>query len=448
MQAWEIAKKDLLLQGRDMRALTVLIILPMIFITILGMTFGKLLGWQAENQILKIAFVDNIDYASIKGDGEDERTGYFHLDADQKKRNARQLFVNMMNSLQKRDGIKVEEKKSTEIAEQEIASGKVGVAVLVGPEFFKRIDDYETGIKVEDLMDQDRPDGRLKQGLASLDMSVTQRKGFEGTGSVVEQMVFADTLRIIVSYVACTDPQLHRRNAEKCKEWAVEYDKDAPRPEPDAANNEKKAGDAKTSAVYNKIVPGLTVMFVFFLINIMARSFIAERDIGTLRRLRIAPLTATSLLLGKVLPFFLISIVQTTILFGAGKLIFDMTLGPEPWLLVPTVLCTSLAATSLGLLVSTMVKTDSQVSAYANIVVIGMAGLSGCLIPRDLMPPNMLLLGKPMPHSWAVIAFREILVEDNVIPDHQVVFQSCAILIGFSLIYFLIGVYNFAKAKQ
>jgi ABC-2 type transport system permease protein len=193
--------------------------------------------------------------------------------------------------------------------------------------------------------------------------------------------------------------------------------------------------------MYDELVPGWTVMFVFFLVNIMARSFIHERDLGTLRRLRIAPVAPTGVILGKTVPFFIISIVQTVLLFVTGKLLFGMSWGVEPWLLIPIILSTSMAATTLGLMVATLVKTDAQVSAYANFVVIVMAGISGCFLPREWLPDLMKTISLATPHAWALMGYREILTTQT--PMHAYVFQCCGMMIAFSAVYFIIGAWRF-----
>ena len=201
----------------------------------------------------------------------------------------------------------------------------------------------------------------------------------------------------------------------------------------------------ETSDVYHQLVPGFTVMFVFFLVNIMARSFIHERQLGTLNRLRIAPLSPSSLLIGKTAPFFIVSLIQTAVLFLAGRFVWGMTWGVQPWLLLPVVITTSLSATALGLLVATLVRTDSQVSAYANVVVITMAGISGCFVPRDWLPPSMQLASLATPHAWALIGYQEILTKEA--PSLGVVTLSCGILLGFSLFFFLLGCLRFSRVE-
>ena len=215
--------------------------------------------------------------------------------------------------------------------------------------------------------------------------------------------------------------------------------------EPLQTGNQESEKESETSDVYHQLVPGFTVMFVFFLVNIMARSFIHERQLGTLNRLRIAPLSPSSLLIGKTAPFFIVSLIQTAVLFLAGRFVWGMTWGNQPWLLLPVVVTTSLSATALGLLVATLVRTDSQVSAYANVVVITMAGISGCFVPRDWLSESMQRVSKATPHAWALIGYHEILSAEA--PSLGVVTQSCGMLLGFSLLFFLLGCLRFSRVE-
>ena len=105
---------------------------------------------------------------------------------------------------------------------------------------------------------------------------------------------------------------------------------------------------------YQILVPSYTVMFAFFLVLTVGWLFVAERRQGTLIRLRAAPLSRTQLILGKLLPCFVLSVVQGVFLLLAGKLLFDMSWGGAPLALLLVVVCTSLAAMGLALLVAAL----------------------------------------------------------------------------------------------
>jgi ABC-2 type transport system permease protein len=213
-------------------------------------------------------------------------------------------------------------------------------------------------------------------------------------------------------------------------------------PEPWEKSLEARTTSAESgNRVYQFFVPSYTVLFVFFLVNVMGRSFLTERDMGTLKRLKISPISPMAILVGKTLPFMVVSLVQTTILMISGKFLFGMSFGPQPWLLIPIMLSTSAAATSLGLMFSTLAKTESQVSSFGNLILLSSAGISGCLVPRAWMPPLSQKISLFTPHAWALDAYSELLTKES--PHVTVVGQSCAVLLLFSTVFFVIGLLRF-----
>ena len=140
---------------------------------------------------------------------------------------------------------------------------------------------------------------------------------------------------------------------------------------------------------YQVLVPSYTVMFAFFLVLSVGWLFVAERKHGTLVRLRAAPLTRGQILLGKLLPCLAVSLAQGFFLLVAGRLIFGMTWGSRPELLIPVVVCTSVAAVGLAVLVASIARTETQVAVYGTLLVLVLGGVSGSLMPRDLMPEQM-----------------------------------------------------------
>ena len=110
-------------------------------------------------------------------------------------------------------------------------------------------------------------------------------------------------------------------------------------------------------------------------------------------------------------------------------------------MLVPVIVSTSLAATALGLLVATAVRTDSQVTAYSTFLVLILAGMSGCLMPRSWQPELMQQLGLVTPHTWALMAYDQLLSRD--VPNLHLVWNSCATLVAFVLDFFAAAGWRF-----
>ncbi|MCA9063840.1 MAG: ABC transporter permease [Planctomycetaceae bacterium] len=207
----------------------------------------------------------------------------------------------------------------------------------------------------------------------------------------------------------------------------------------------EQSSESVKQQVYQLIVPGYTVLFVFFLITIMGRSFIAERDLGTLRRLLISPIQPGQILTGKVAPFFVLSLIQTGTLLLTAHFLFGMSLGSQPWLLIPVVFAGSLCATTLGLLFATLVRNDAQVSSIGNLIVLSTAGISGCMVPREWMPDVTQKISLITPHAWALKAWSEVLSTPH--PSVTMVAGHCGILLLFSGAFFVLGLRRFQRTR-
>ncbi|HMF14785.1 MAG TPA: ABC transporter permease, partial [Gemmataceae bacterium] len=190
---------------------------------------------------------------------------------------------------------------------------------------------------------------------------------------------------------------------------------------------------------YQFLVPAYTVTFAFFMVLTVGWLFVSERRQGTLKRLRAAPLSKAEVLLGKMLPCFALSLLQGIVLLVAGKLVFGMRWGPTEWpawqqalQLLPVVASTSLAAIGLALFVAAVARTETQVAIYGTLLVLVLAGVSGCLMPRDLMPEQMKQISLVTPHAWALDAYMQLLLSQT--PALALVWQACAVLTAFGVV--------------
>jgi ABC-type multidrug transport system permease subunit len=193
------------------------------------------------------------------------------------------------------------------------------------------------------------------------------------------------------------------------------------------------------AARYQVLVPSYTVMFAFFLVLTVGWVFVAERRQGTLKRLRAAPLSRGQMLLGKLLPCFVVSVGQGVFLLVAGRLLFGLRWGPEYWplwtqaaWLLAVVCATSLAAMGLALLVASVARSEIQVALYGAVPVLVLALIGGCVLPRELMPEQTQRLSLLTPQGWALEAYRELLGSTaHYVPNMTVVWQACAVLAAF-----------------
>jgi len=413
MDALTIAFKDLTLLSRDRRALVILVAMPMVIIAIVGSSTGRLRATREQNrQGLQV------EVADFSGTLSSRRLSGFLASYDHVL--LRPLSLDPVADAQRMPELK-----------QKAPESPVDVRLVVGPEF-------EVLARSKTSKQLTAPDETTRAGgLAALDLHLVFNESapdpmMEGLTQALIKLSLQNALLPIM--------------AEKVPMFRGAARSSVIPPSWESQEGTESTGAAPVNRVYEFFIPSYTVMFVFFLINVMGRSFIGERDTGTLRRLRIAPIGPASILIGKTSPFLILSLVQTTILMISGRILFGMSWGSQPWLLLPIMLCTSCAATALGLLFSTLARTESQVSSFGNLILLSSAGISGCLVPRAWMPPLTQKISLMTPHAWALDAYNEILTKD--LPNPVTVFASCGMLLTFASVFFVLGLLRFRTVRS
>jgi ABC-2 type transport system permease protein len=407
MGVWEITIKDLRVILKDKGALYTLLALPVVFIAILGMSTGQLITTHEESHLIKVGVVDE--------DGSE-------------------ISENVVQNLSLVGGMKVTKISNRGDAKLQLQDGRNSVVIIIGKEFDDRVDNLSLG----DMFNTEH--GKLSKGLSVLDMQVQAGVEFVGVSELVEYVVLSAVLRVVAPVVARRNIIL-RRTIDRVMQ-GEEEDSTAQQPNLPPSPEPVKAG---ASIIYQTLVPAFMVMFAFFLLNIMASSFINERKLGTLRRLQASPISPIQLLWGKTIPFLLVSVLQSFLLFLSGKLMFGMSWGTYPWMLVPVIFTTSMSAAGLGLLLATVVRTESQVSSYSTFLVIVLAGISGCYMPRAWLPQLMQNASLATPHAWALIAYQELLTRDR--PQMPLVLECCLMLMLFGVVCFGIGCQRFQRLE-
>lgn len=188
------------------------------------------------------------------------------------------------------------------------------------------------------------------------------------------------------------------------------------------------------------LVPGYSLMFVFFLIPNLAMAVIEERQSGTLRRLMVSPVTRSQILLGKMLPYFLIGVAQFTFVILVSKLVFGLSFGSSPvntaLALGILIIASSAAMAALGILISALAHTQGQVEGLAVIIVLAMAVVSGAMFPSIYIPGVQMVT----PHYWALQGFVNVIARGQGIEG---VLGPAGVLLTMAAVLFTAGAVRF-----
>lgn len=463
MAVGTLAGKDLRLLLRDPRAAVILLLMPLLFILVLGFSLGEGFFEKPDDR-LRVSIV-NLD------EGLPDDPGPFP------DRPWSQIIIEDLSTT---SGVRVERIDSVATAEQLVRRGERPVVIVFGPEFSRRMhrcsflsDAYlsEPGINpfYRDGVDGDAVDIDVKR-------DPTQAIG----AAVIEQVVQVSLLRVSIPWMIGRAFEkigqllgpLGRNLLEKmlskydltAKTWAsltrartpvptytanwtadpgaglagVPWgplwlsDRTEPRPSAALTDYREEGGTgilSRGGKRYQHLVPSYAVTFAFFLVLTTGWLFVAERRSGTMARLKLAPVTRGQVLFGKFLPCLSVALFQGGFLFVAGHLIFGMDLGERPVWLIPVIVTTAFAATGLAMLTASLARTETQVAVYGTLLVLVLAGVSGSLMPRELMPEQMRQMSLVTPHAWALDAYRQLLL--NPEPELGLVMQACGVLVAF-----------------
>lgn len=156
------------------------------------------------------------------------------------------------------------------------------------------------------------------------------------------------------------------------------------------------------------------VLFLLFTVSAAAGTLLDEEDLGVLERLLTSNLTMGRLLAGRWLFNTLRGVVQVTLMFLWGALIFKLDLWTPNHLagFVLMTLATAASASAFGLVLATLCRTRAQLNGISTIVVLTMSALGGSMFPRYLMPDWMQDVGLITFNAWALDGYRKVFWYD------------------------------------
>lgn len=196
------------------------------------------------------------------------------------------------------------------------------------------------------------------------------------------------------------------------------------------------------------ILPGMSVLFVFLAAMTMAHSIYTERKEGSLRRLLAAPLRRSELLLGKMLPMLILTIIQIVVIFLVGGLLLPLlgfgklSIGNDPLALVLVSLSMGICSVSLGIFLAGIARTEGQITGIGNAFLWVAGFLGGAIVPAFIIQqiPVMNIISRFIPHSWATTAYYDLLARGRGLVD---VLPNIGMLLLFSAVFFYIGLRRF-----
>jgi len=160
------------------------------------------------------------------------------------------------------------------------------------------------------------------------------------------------------------------------------------------------------------IVPGLVgVILTMTMMLMTALAIVRERERGTFELLIATPVRRSEVMVGKILPYLVVGHVQVGLVLGLGWLLFDVPLLGSALDLGLGALPFLAAMLSMGLVISSLARTQFQATQMAFFFFLPSMLLSGFMFPFDAMPEPAQWIGEALPLTHFLRIVRGILMK-------------------------------------
>ncbi|CQR70085.1 Inner membrane transport permease YbhS [Sporomusa ovata DSM 2662] len=195
------------------------------------------------------------------------------------------------------------------------------------------------------------------------------------------------------------------------------------------------------SAFY--MVPGiLGIILTMTMVMITSMAIVRERERGTLEQLIVTPMKSHELILGKIIPYIFVGYVQATLALVVGALVFVVPMKGSIVLLYSLTTLFIIASLSLGVLISTVTRTQMQAMQMSFFVFLPSVLLSGFMFPREAMPQLFYQLGHLLPLTFYLEILRGIVLKGIGI---NFLWSQVFALIVYILVALSISIVKFQK---
>jgi len=193
------------------------------------------------------------------------------------------------------------------------------------------------------------------------------------------------------------------------------------------------------------MIPGLIpIILQVQALILSALAIVKEREQGTMEQLIVTSIKAWELMLGKIIPYLLVSVFNLFALLVLGNLLFGVTVAGNIWELIGLSLIFIIGSLGMGVLISNLAQSQMQAIYLAVfIILIPAIILSGLLYPRDNMPWFTLAYSELLPVTHYLNITRAIIVRG--VGASMLWWPSIFPLIVLSIAYFVASVLVFRK---
>ncbi|MFZ5986299.1 MAG: ABC transporter permease [Bacillota bacterium] len=391
MKIFTIARYDFVKLFRDKSALIIMIAVPVIFTFVMGLAYGS----AGSKGVQKIP------------------VGLVNL-------NSSELVKELIANIKKDNTIYFIEMKEDELL-QKVKSSSVEAGFIIPDDFGKKLGEGKTAeIKVLKLPTSagfNAVKGTIGTAVLKMHIKDVSKRYF---GNKISGPTDLDKDLIVSDMIA--------KLGEKLEE-----------PSKFTVSDIRVSGDEESTDFNGKAHSsiGVAVMFVMFAVILGAGEILEEKKNRTWDRLIITPTSRTTVMLGKITGTFLRGWAQVVFLIIFGWLVMGVSWGNSIFASMVLFSVYLLCLTSLGMFLSSLVKTNAQLGAYSSVIIIATSMLSGCYWPVEMVPGYMQRIAMLFPQYWAIKALNNTVNANMGIAS---IVNHLLVLSLMGVLFFILGI--------
>jgi ABC-2 type transport system permease protein len=198
---------------------------------------------------------------------------------------------------------------------------------------------------------------------------------------------------------------------------------------------------SQTRMVYNPelksvfmFVPGvMTVILMLVSAMMTSISITREKELGTMEILLVSPLKPIQVIVGKVVPYIFLSVINATVIILLGLFVFNMPVQGSMFLLGLESVLFIITALALGILISTISATQQTAMMISLMgLMLPVILLSGFIFPISSMPMPLQIISNIIPAKWFIIIIKGIMLKGVGL---QYLWKETLILLGMTLFF-------------
>ena len=193
----------------------------------------------------------------------------------------------------------------------------------------------------------------------------------------------------------------------------------------------------------NFFLPGLMpVLLLMVSVTLTAFSIVREKERGTLEQLLVTPVRPLGLMMGKIMPYFALSMVETGVILAFMRFAFQVPIHGSLLLLILLSTCYLFVNLATGMLISTKASSQAEAMQLATMTLLPSIFLSGYIFPVDNMPLVFQALSKVIPATYMMEISRGVILRSAGLPE---LWMKALILFATGVAVLLIAADRFQK---